>query len=165
MTEDGRLVQLAELANAQRDAEVLVEKYEEQLKKAKQGLRKISEDKLPTLMDELDMTTFSTKSGLTVTIKESIRASITKANNPAAMAWLRENGHEKLIKHEVKIQPANEKEAAALTKKLAKVSYVDTTSVHSQTLAKFVREKMEAGEDIPQDLFGVFRQRISKVQV
>ena len=40
----------------------------------------------------------------------------------------------------------------------------DKTSVHPSTLASFVREKLRDGQEIPLDVLGVHRQRISKIK-
>ena len=165
MTENAELAQLALLADQQRDAELVVEEKEKELALAKKRLREINEGTLPALMDELGLETFTTQSGLKISIKEAIRASIAKKNQAAAMAWLRQHGHEKLIKHKIEVNPSNPNEAEMIVKMLEEFSFNDNESVHAQTLAKFVREKLEAGEDIPQELFGVYRQRISKISV
>ena len=38
-------------------------------------------------------------------------------------------------------------------------------AVNPQTLQAFVRQSLEAGEKIPMDLLGVYRQRQAKVKV
>jgi hypothetical protein len=38
-------------------------------------------------------------------------------------------------------------------------------TVHASTLASFVKSQLEAGVDFPMDLFGVYRQRTSVIDV
>lgn len=167
MSKSEKLKELTVLALAQYEAEQFVLQKEEELATAKKTMRVISETKIPELMDEVGFETFKTTDGLIISIKENLRAQISKANHSEAMAWLVDNGHAKLIKHKIALVPSNTEEASNMFKMLdeAKFPYSDSASVHAGTLSKFVREKMEAGEDVPQDLFGIFRQRVSKVQI
>lgn len=167
--EDNILAKLSKLATEQLGAEKAVAAAELELESAKDALREIQEVKIPDLMDEAKVTEFATPSGLKIKVKENIRASISKANAPGAFAWLRENGHESLIKRQVTVMfgKGEDEEAASAIKALEEreLPVDDNSSVNAQTLSKFVREKLEAGEVIPMELFGVFRQRVSAVTV
>lgn len=94
---------------------------ENELKRCKDELRKIEEEQLPNLMDELGLATFSLKDGVTkIDIKSFLKASlpsqvaITKATDPEVRArlverrteglgWLREGQGKSLIKDVVTI--------------------------------------------------------------
>ena len=164
--QDSVLVTLANLADRQRSAERDVEKLEKAWKDSKERLREINEDQIPDLMDSINIETYTTKTGLKITVKENLRASIPVAVRPQALQWLRDNGHEKLIKHVMEVQPNSDEDAETLTDifKGNKVPFTDKSSVNHMTLSKFCREKLEAGERVPEDLFGVYRQRQSKIE-
>lgn len=162
----GDLSQLQDLAEQQAAAEAKVAKIESDLAAAREELKDIAERQLPELMDQIGLETFKTRSGLVINVKETIRASIPKANAPRAFAWLKANGHEAMIKRVVAVQfgKGEDERAEALRAALAQEYEVDDkASVHPSTLAAFVREKLENGDDIPLELFGVHRQRVSKI--
>lgn len=156
---------LTELARLQVAAESDVAQAEEWLKMAKEALRVINENALPELMDQMGMETFTTKDGIKVDVKETIRASIPKAKAPEAMGWLRANGHNHMIKRQISVIANSDKQGEEIVQLVKGYEFTDNATVHPMTLGAFVREQMEAGADLPLDLLGVFRQRVSKVQV
>ena len=165
----GDLSQLHTLAEQQALAEAEVARIEAELNGAKERLKNIAEVALPQAMDELGLTEFKTTSGLIIVIAETIRASIPKARQGEAFDWLREHGHAGLIKRQLSLSfGKGEDELADKALELLLAQHYDPevkTEVHTQTLGAFVREKLEAGEDLPLELFGVFRQRASKIEV
>lgn len=165
---DSDLARLSRMANEQADAEAEIARLNALLTKATERLKDISERQLPEIMDKLGMVDFKTSTGLAIEIDETVRASIPKARSNEAMAWLRANGHEALIKRAVSVDfsRGEDEKARALTTLLAQQGYDpdDKQSVHSQTLAAWCREKLKKGEDFPLDLFGVFRQRAAKIK-
>ena len=76
------------------------------------------------------------------------------------MNWLRDNGHEDLIKNTISVNfgRGEDESASKLREALNNEgsSYTDKTGVHSQTLKAFVREQVESGQNLPLDLLGVF---------
>ena len=162
-----KMTQLAELADRQLAAEKDVEAQELELKKAQAKLREISETLIPELMDELGLEEYKTASGLQVKVREDIRANISKAHLNEAIAWLRGNGHERLIKNMFSLIAGDEADAHEIRRQLTDLSleFSENPSVHPSTLSAFVREKLRNGEDIPLEVFSVHRQRVSKVSV
>ena len=161
------LSRLAELAEKQWKAQKGVDAADVALKSAKVALADLAEKQIPELMDSLNMVTFTTTGGLKIHVKEAIRASIPKKHLAEALAWLRKNKHEKLIKRTLSIVPRSDDDAETLADyfRNAGFEFSDDPKVHPQTLGAFVREKLENGEEIPDDLFGVFRQRVAKIQL
>ena len=166
---DNMLAQLSGLALDQKIAEAKVEKVTEELRVAKEELALIAEIKIPELMDEAEMTDFTTRDGINICIKENFRASIPEANKPKAFAWLAEHGHDNLIKREFKIEFGKNEEKwakkfqAYLAKRKEPFKLEVKREVHANTLSAFVKEQVGEGIDVPLDLFGAFRQRISKI--
>lgn len=157
------------LAQAQLKAEQLVEKLEEDLASAKENLCDISENQLPEKMEQLGLPSFTTNDGITIKIKEEIRANISEERKPPAHDWLEKNGYGALIKSEVvtpfgrdEIQQANE--LVTTLQKQGRLANLKR-GVNFQTLQAFVREQLAKGKDIPIDLFGVNRKHISKVSI
>ena len=168
---DNVLAMLSGLANAQQEKELEIAQLEEALTKAKAELRDISEHRLPELMEEVGMESFTTKDGLKITVRDVIRAGIPAKNPQPAFNWLEENGHGRLVKREFKIDFGKDEEAWAnkfqsdLQKRKKPLRCNIKKSVHPQTLQAFIRERLEAGEDIPLDIFGAIRQKFTKVEV
>jgi len=161
---------LREVAQRQLDAEKAVEDATEALKTAKENLRRISEEELPNLMDELGFEEFRLGSGLYVTLDTGVHSTITEANNEKAMAWLREHNHGKIIKSLVAVSVKGDADRTLALKALtaagfAKGSIASKDTVHHMTLGKFVRDTMKAGvEDIPFDLFSITPYRVTKIK-
>ena len=164
---DDALAKLSQLAEDQLAAVRVVEAAEEAVKDAKEALRLIAEVAVPELMDALGMEEFTTTSGIKIKVSTKIRASISAKHQAAAFAWLRENNHEALIKREVKMQfGMGEDELAQETlEKLDGLTIQDKSSVHNQTLVKFITELLEQGKPVPEDLFNIHKQRFTKVGV
>lgn len=161
------LSQLQDLAEQQLAAEAKVASIEAELNTAREKLKDIAEKRLPEMMDQVGLEDFRTRSGIQIKIAENIRASIPKARADEAFSWLIKNNHEALIKREVAVQfgKGESEHAKVLAGNLVKLGFSPEMSatVHSQTLSAWVRKKLEEGAEIPLDLFGVFRQRVSKV--
>lgn len=165
------LSRISALATDQLKAEAAVEEAEKALETRKAELRQIAEVLLPALMEEAQMADFTTASGLKVTVKENIRASIPAARQAEAFAWLQAHDHADLIKREVKLDfDRNQEDECDVIMKEVAAHHPDIRmdlkrSVNPMTLSSFVRERLEAGDVIPQDVFGVFRQKASKIKV
>lgn len=162
------LDQLAALAQRQLDAEVALAEAMALVEERKAQLAAISERELPAALDALNLKDFKTLTGLTIEVKEDIRASVPKDKMPAACAWLREHNSAGIIKRGITVQFAagEDEKAQRLITALAKkgLEPEDKTSIHPSTLSAFVREKLEAGQQIPMDTFGVFRDRYTVVK-
>lgn len=167
---DGDLAALSNLAEQQRHWQDEVERMQRDLKKAQDQLKDIAEHKLPELMDKVGMEKFSTRNGLNIVIKEAIRASMgqgpVKERN---LDWLEQNGHEVVIKMGVEVpfgKGDDEREAArALAADLRGRGLPATFArkVEPSTLSSLIRELLEEGRAVPEEQFGVFRQRTAKI--
>lgn len=168
---DNLLAQISVTALEQKEAEAEVARCEEALKLAQAKLRRISDETLPALMDEAEMTTCETRDGIVVKVHEKIRGSLPKGRERPAFQWLAENGHDDLIKREFNIQFDKDEEAWAkkfesdLRKRKRPVNVARKDTIHPSTLASFVTEQLKSGVDIPLDAFGVYRQRSTKITI
>ena len=162
------LARLSVMADEQLQKQLDVAVATKALKDAKEELDQVSMFDIPELMAELGIEEFQTTSGLKVSIKEKVRASILKATQIQAFMWLRENGHAAIIKRIVKVQfgmgedEMAQKAIETLLKQALPVE--DNSSVHPSTLAKFVREMFENGAEVPEELFSVHRQRVAGIK-
>lgn len=163
------LSEIAQLAESQHAAQVKVEKLETELEIAQKELRNISEKLLPDKMEALGLSDYSTTTGIHVVISEKIRASLAVENRPKGFAWLEENGFGGMIKTTVVSAFGRQQleKASALADKLREEGYLTNMErkVEPATLTAFVKEQLTQGKELPLDVFGVFRQRIAKVEV
>lgn len=161
------LSQLTKLASRQLEIEQHIKELEEQLAKAKRDLYQVSAEDIPGLMDEIGMQEFLLKSGERIKVRRVVKASIPQKHKAEALRWLRDNNAGSLIKNEVtaafgKGEDQNAfKLFAALQKRGLNVKQKE--GVHGQTLAAYVREQMEKGIALPNEILGVFEYMETKV--
>ena len=163
------LAQISALAIEQKNREERVAKLTDSLKEAKESLRQLVEDELPALMDEAEQKKIITSDNIEVEVVEKIRASISKDNQALAFNWLEEHGYENLIKRQFIIEFSKDDDewATEFSKELScrddQLPFKQNKSVHAGTLTSFVKEQLENGVVIPQELLGVYRQRFTKI--
>lgn len=165
------LKRLQEVAQLQLQAEARLAGLVEQTAEAQANLRRIQERELPELMEKLELVEFTMNNGIKIKLSEIIRASIPKGSEAPAFAWLEEHNHGGLIKREIKIEfgKGDEKWANKFERDCAQrkkpLNLARKKMVHAGTLTAFVKEQLREGEPIPQDIFGVFRQHFTKVEL
>jgi len=137
-----------------------VKKDEEDLKQKKKNLEHISGEVIPTMMAEMGLSHLKLMDGSSVDVKPNYSANITIANKEAAFKWLRENGLGDIIKNEISVSfGRNEDNKAADYAVLAQERGFQPTQklkVEPMTLKALVRERIEAGKEMPTELFNVF---------
>lgn len=162
------LANLAETVDLQARLSDFVDSLEAELKQAKAELRAVSDEQLPELMEQCGMQTFTTSSGISVSVKEVIRASLPKHKQQEGIQWLRENGQGGMVKHAVSVAfgVGQDEQAAELLARLHSERYLveEIEKVHPQTLSAFVRRALEDGAELPMDLLGVHRQVSAKIK-
>lgn len=137
------------------------------LKERQKEYLSITEKDLPEAMDAAQCAEFKhAESGKKIQVKDDVHASISKANAPAAHAWLREHNHGDIIKNEITVPLARGLDNVA-TDIIAdiKAKYgIDAErkeSVHASTLKAFCREQLAASVELPAGLLGLFIRRVA----
>jgi len=137
-----------------------VKKDEEDLKQKKKNLEHISGEVIPTMMAEMGLSHLKLMDGSSVDVKPFYSANITVANKEKAFNWLRDNGLGDIIKNEISVSfGRNEENKAADYAALAQERGFQPTQkmkVEPMTLKALVRERTEAGKDMPTELFNIF---------
>jgi hypothetical protein len=164
---DDSLGRVARMAARILEYEAHIAQLQEQVASASEALRRLQEVELPETMDEVGLTTFTLSDGSKLEIKPFYGASIKEENKPAAFGWLEENGHEDLIKNEIKLALGRgEADRAAYLQELLSANgfkFERKESVHPGTLKAFVKEQVEAGHPFPLELFGAHIGRTAKI--
>ena len=137
-----------------------LELQEDNIKNTKKELENLSGEVIPTMMSEMGLSHLKLVDGSSVDVKPNYSASITIANREAAFNWLRNNGLGDIIKNEILVSfGRNEDNKAAGYAELAKSHGFEPTQklkVEPMTLKALVRERLEAGKEMPTELFNVF---------
>lgn len=162
------LATIVKLAQEQFELQCKVEKLEQDLEAAKGELKAYAERLLPDAMELAGMENYTTTAGVKVKVKEKIRGSLPKENQPKGMDWLEEKGYGGLIETQLVVPYSRGKlkEAKALEKELLgrQIIAAIERGVHHARLDGFIREQLAQGKEVPTDIFGIFRQRIAEVE-
>ena len=133
---------------------------EDNIKSTKKELEHLSGEVIPTMMSEMGLSHLKLVDGSSVDVKPHYSANITIANKEAAFNWLRNNGLGDIIKNEISVSfGRNEDNKAADYAELARGQGLEPQQklkVEPMTLKALVRERIEAGKDMPTELFNVF---------
>lgn len=168
LPESTKLKELSTLVQELVRKDKIIAEQEDVLKNLQAEQRELSMNLIPDLFDELGLSQLKTEDGQVVDVKREFAASITAANKPFCLDWLRKNGHESIIKHDVtvKFKKGEEDENKRLIAGLKSMglTYTDKEHVHPMTLKAFVKEQIEGGADLPQEPFGVFPVRKTKIK-
>ena len=145
-----------------------IELSENNLKDLKKEHQRISGEVIPTMMSEMGLSELKLQDGSHLKVSTSYRATITEANKEAAFNWLRNNGLGDIIKNEISVSfGRNEDDKAANYAEFAKGQGFQPTQkmkVEPMTLKALVRERIEAGKDMPTEIFGVFSENKTTIK-
>ena len=141
---------------------------EEVMKKTKEEMNRLSGEVIPTMMSEMGLSELKLQDGSHLKVATSYKASITEANKESAFNWLRDNGLGDIIKNEILVSfGRNEDNKAATYAELAKGQGFQPTQkmkVEPMTLKALVRERIEAGKEMPTEIFGVFSENKTTIK-
>ena len=133
---------------------------EKNLKDLKKEFERLSGEVIPTMMAEMGLSHLKLMDGSSVDVKPNYSANISIANREKAFNWLRENGLGDIIKNEISVAfGRNEDNKAADYAALAEERGFQPTQklkVEPMTLKALVRERIEAGKEMPTEIFNVF---------
>ena len=145
-----------------------IEEIEAKLKNLKKSRDVISGDIIPTMMSEMGLAELKLHDGSHLKVSTSYKAHISEANKEAAYNWLRNNGLGDIIKNEISVSFGKDEDTKA-------ASYVDLAKsqglepsrkmkVEPMTLKALVRERIEAGKEMPTEIFGVFTENKTTIK-
>jgi len=145
-----------------------LEIQEEAIKEKKKQIQYISGEVIPTMMSDMGLAELKLHDGSHLKVSTSYRATITEANKEAAFNWLRNNGLGDIIKNEISVSfGRNEDNKAANYAELARGQGFQPTQkmkVEPMTLKALVRERIEAGKEMPTEIFGVFSENKTTIK-
>ena len=140
---------------------------EEELKELKRKVELVSGEVIPTMMQEMNISTLKLADGTSVEVKPVYGASIPTAKKEEAFTWLREHGQGDLIKNEVTVafgrDEDNKAQQYAVLAQGQGYEPVQKLKVEPMTLKALVRERLESGQEMPSDLFNMFTGNRTKI--
>ena len=173
---DKQLASVAELAREQQNLEAGIEIVTHVLEHLQYELIRVSEVRLPEAMAAVHMTEFALEGGYRVSVDTEYYANIPSPDSrkpggqerrAAAFQWLKDHKHGDLIKTELTVQAGRgeqEKIANVMAAlKDLKVPFNTADAVHWSTLRAFVKEQLEKGTPIPEDIFGVHVKKVATI--
>ena len=133
---------------------------EDAVKQKKKDIEYLSGEVIPTMLSEMGLSFLKLQDGSSLEVKTNYSATITQAKKEEAFNWLRENGLGDIIKNEISVSfGRNEDNKAADYANLAKGQGFEPQQklkVEPMTLKALVRERMEAGKEMPTELFNIY---------
>jgi len=158
--DDSKLDKVSRLANEAARLQEDVDRTEEEAKHFKKALYKVTDELLPAAMEELDIEKLTLNDGSEISVKPIYAASIPKDRRDEAYDWLREHGDGDIIKNNVTITfgKGEDQDAQAFMVMCGDQGFTPQQSekIEPMTLKAWLREKVEAGDPVPLDLFGAF---------
>ena len=157
---DEDLGSVAALAKRAKVLEREIDDLEKSLNERKEQQRKLLEESIPNMLGELGMKDFTMSDGSKITVKPFYSASIKEENRAQAYEWLRDNGHDDIIKNTVSVRfgRGEDELCDTLLNLLREQNYPveQAQKIEPQTLKAWVREQVERGNAIPTELFGLY---------
>lgn len=133
----------------------------EQLAAKTKELDAVRLKQLPEALSAAGMSTFTLSTGEKIEVKRDYYCSLTGQYKLPAMNWLREEGHDDIISHEVKVsfgRGYKKKDLDALLKlvqKFGNAQAQENDAVNTATFKALVKEQLEKGEVIDYAALGV----------
>jgi len=122
--------------------------------------RKLTEQTIPEAMAEAGVKSFAMADGSSISIKPFYGASIPKARQAEAFQWLRDNGFDDIIKNTVSVRFGRKEDelCSRLLNLLGEQGYPaeQAQKIEPQTLKAWVKERVEKGQPVDTELFGIF---------
>ena len=150
---------LSNLIRESMDLDSKIADAEQYLKDLKYKKRKVNEEDIPALMQEMGMDSI-TVDGNKVALRQFVHARITEDKREEAFAWIRSVGEGDIIKNDVTVSFSSGQGnlAGAVVDDLRNqgLDPAQKTHVHPQTLKAWVKGRIESGKEIDFDTFGVF---------
>jgi len=142
-----------------RSIEQQIADAEDHIKALKQQKHNLSTEIIPNMMDQMGVERLDVD-GVSVVRKNIVHASIPPARKEEAFEWLRQNGHDDIIKNDIicSFGRGQDNEAGHVLGSLREQGYdpQQKVQVHPMTLKAFVREQIEQGSNIDLEMFGAY---------
>jgi len=166
---DSKLKQLTVLGENLCELEEDIRKIEAMLNAKKNQAKQLAEVRIPDIMIDIGMSEFRLTSGYKLRVQPLLAVSIPKENLDSAETWLEDNHHGGMVKRVVEVYIPktvgnNVLIKLSVTLKEMGLEYQQKKSIHYQTLNSWARNMEKENEEIPEDIFKVYRSWTTKVE-
>ena len=166
--QDDDLSGLSKLIQRQMQLDTMIEDMEQSTKELKKERDILSQETIPTKMQELGINETTMKDGSKITVKEGFHCRIPKDKIEEAHAYLRQEDLGDIIKNTVSTSfGTGEDNMAGGLAGYIQQNYGITPdvkeSVHPSTLKATLKKRHEEGLSDPDDLFGIFIRPETKI--
>ena len=159
---------VSRLANDAANLEQEISDAERLLKQKKDDLRKITDEQLPEILEEMGLQKFTLTDGSEISVSPLYAASIPVDRREDAYQWLRDHGFGDLVKNNVTVSfgVGDDDAAKEFTTLCDLQGYapIQIEKVEPSTLRGWRRERVEAGDPVPLDLFGAYIAQRAKIK-
>ena len=162
---DKELIELKTMVDEAYTLGQQIKSLEEQTAETKRQLRILDEGTIPDKMDDLGLQLYKTDEGLKVECKFRVHAVLPHREKAPeqhleALAWLKENNYDDLIKTGISYQFTKGEhnvavEFIAMAKEQLGVSLTTIDGIHWGTYSSWAKEILESGLYLPQDKLGI----------
>lgn len=157
---DETVTGIAALARRAKLLEKEISELNEALSEKEKNYRTLTELTIPEAMSQAGVRKFVMEDGSTIDIKPFYSASIPKARQAEAFEWLRKHGYDDIIKNTVSVRFGRNEDVLCrrLLTTLGEQGYPadKTEKIEPQTLKAWAKERIEKGQPIDSELFGVY---------
>jgi hypothetical protein len=157
---DEQVTGISGLARMAKLLEKEISDMENTLSEKQEQYRKLTEQTIPEAMAEAGVKSFAMADGSSISIKPFYGASIPKARQAEAFQWLRDNGFDDIIKNTVSVRFGRKEDelCSRLLNLLGEQGYPaeQAQKIEPQTLKAWVKERVEKGQPVDTELFGIF---------
>lgn len=158
--QEGRLDAVSRLANEAAGLEQALAEAEAAVKETTAALRKITDEHLPEALEAMGLQKFTLTDGSEIAVKPIYAASIPRDRREEAFQWLRDHEFGDLVKNNVMVTFGRGEDDIArdFITLCGTQGFVPSQleKVEPMTLKAWLRERVEAGDPVPLDLFGAF---------
>jgi hypothetical protein len=141
---------------------ISIKTIEEVLKRRKEKLRKLKQELIPSILNEVGLMELRLRTGEKIIVNDKVKPNITKANMEKAknemieleiqegvMPELAQSSIESMFKEIIETQSTEENMKLLIVNN---VIFDIKTSIHSQTLAKYCRDRLAEGKPLPKSI-------------
>lgn len=158
--EEGKLDSVSRLAKEAAELEYKLAEAGKLVKETKAALHKITDEHLPEALEAMGLQKFTLTDGSEIAVKPIYAASIPSDRKVEAFQWLRDHEFGDLVKNNVTVTFGRGEDDTAkdFVDLCGTQGFVPSQleKVEPMTLKAWLRERVEAGDPVPLDLFGAF---------
>ena len=158
---------LSDLIREAQKQSSLLEQHEQAAKDAKKEYQRITRELIPAEMEAMGLERVDVD-GNSISLNQFVYASIPASRKEEAFNFLRSVGEDDIIKNEVTVQfgKGQDNRAGAFFDDCLNQGYdpAQKQSVHPMTLKGWVKERLQAGEEIDLEMFGAYVGTEAKIK-